>query len=476
MKTRIVHRRRSVRSYSADPKYHYEFNLAFTDVKRQHYVAQSYLRRFADAKAEVDAFDIETEQAFRANVKNVAVENGFNNILLPNGVVASTESWLSRLEDLAAPILDMLAEAPDTVTALSKRNERDLARYLAAQRLRVPAFREEMKRTRTFLVEKFKQMGQAYLRNTLPKAEAREVWEDWSKKPDEWWLQEEEPHQDSETAAFLLAEVEGLSNILRAMPWRLGNTQLLLFTSDNPLARFFPSTHFPGDTGSFFEHVYFFPVTPNLLLRIGPIWRDLPDRPTLQGHRLRSDFSDWESSIARHVIGTNATRFLYGSGPYVYGACALDCLVKYNDAKLRSAVRFEDFDPSRPGEMLLGPELRQLLGRTADSPDIERLHDKFADFDDGRLPLRGLLRCVPAMLVLVESPDASAAKREGIRAFVHAAYGGGSPQAVRRAAKLVRFELASDSFSRYLERTGKTERDVIQGMLARARSDARRSE
>src|SRR5437879_4701876 len=81
-------------------------------VKNGHYVPQFYLRRFAQDGRTVFVFDKGSRNVFRANIANVANENGFYD--LPptvGGDHQRVEKTLSNLEgQTAAALTELLAE------------------------------------------------------------------------------------------------------------------------------------------------------------------------------------------------------------------------------------------------------------------------------------------------------------------------------------------------------------------------------
>ncbi len=126
--------------------------------------------------------------------------------------------------------------------------------------------------------------------------------------------------------------MQGFANVLRAMPWRIGrvDTGLPLYTSDNPVSRYRqPLALWAG----FSAFTYFFPLSPQTLMRIGP-----GVTPRGIGTREHKDFSDWETSFARHVITADASRFLYGAGPHVPLACARHCVERVTATKTAHAA------------------------------------------------------------------------------------------------------------------------------------------
>lgn len=321
-------------------RYWKEPNLAPTDVVRQHTVARMYLAHFA-IDGRVPVCDFEEDRQFDASVNDVAVRTGFYDVCVGRQKL-STESWLATIEGVASAIIRRLVANPDELLTLSNEDEEALSRFICAQMFRVQAFRDSDAAMRQQVLDHVKKMGRAFLERTETPDDAEEIWRAWMTKPDEWFLHEEEPYQPAGTAAFMLGEVPGYSNLLRAMPWRIGlvDAGSVVYTSDNPLSRHpLPTVRFPG----FPMWWYFLPLSPTVLLRIGPGLAE-----GSQPARVRKDFSVWETSFARHVVSENASRFLYGPGPYLPKGCATYCLRRIDKQRVRDAVSLQGYNPDRP--------------------------------------------------------------------------------------------------------------------------------
>ena len=96
------------------------------------------LRPFA-AGGVLRVTDLDELRDFEASPATVAVEKGFYNVGRGDETL-SNELWLSELEGIAAPILREVTADPDALSSLSGERDMALARFLTAQRLRVPAF------------------------------------------------------------------------------------------------------------------------------------------------------------------------------------------------------------------------------------------------------------------------------------------------------------------------------------------------
>ncbi len=118
--------------------------------KRQHYVPQSYLSRFA-RKERLFAFDKPSRSSYPTNVRDIAAERFFYD--LPEldrlaGMVQSLETFFHGFEQAGSQALARIIAAADNRDAVPiKEGDRiDLAIYLAVQFLRT-------KETRTLLVQ-----------------------------------------------------------------------------------------------------------------------------------------------------------------------------------------------------------------------------------------------------------------------------------------------------------------------------------
>jgi hypothetical protein len=332
------------------PKLWNEPILSPTNVIRQHYVPQVLLRAFAvDGKVRVVDLDIEGKE-YKTSTANIAVEKHFYDIDLAD-IRVSTEDWLAQLEGDATPVIKKLVDDPSSITTLAVEDEFYIARFIVALRFRTPSFRDWNEEMVTSILKQIKEMIKEQVYHQHEKKEADAIWEEMERKPDHWWFNEPEPHQSATTATFMLSEVQGFSNLIRAAPWRIGTApdSIGLYTSDNPVSGYLTPVRPWWEGAAFASFTYFVPLSPKILLII----ERRPDRGNSkeiqpQGERRRSDFSEWEISFARHVVTHNARRYLYGEGLVVPRDCAISCLERINRAKMEFAIRYLGFDPRPP--------------------------------------------------------------------------------------------------------------------------------
>lgn len=300
----------------ASTHYWNEPNLEPTDVKRQHYVPELYLRPFADSSEQIRAIDLNAGNEFRTSVRNAAVGGGFNNVRVGD-IVLSTEGWLQGIEDRAAPLIKRLIEDPSQVTSLSEDEQLRSARFFAAMHFRVPAFRQHAKDLDSSIVSEVKKFGKSWLTNNHDPESAERIWAEWEQKPDEWWLGQHEALNTSGLAASILSEVQGFANLLWGMSWRVGHvpSHRRLYTSDNPASGYLHPIRPWWEGGSFGAHTYYIPLCPTVLLKIDPRSYRVRQRVPVPGDRIHKDFSGWHVAMARLIISATATRFLYGDGP-----------------------------------------------------------------------------------------------------------------------------------------------------------------
>jgi hypothetical protein len=339
-------------------KFWREANLRPTKTKSQHYVSQFLLRKFA-SNGEIHVFDLDKAEEYLRPVTVTAVQNQFYDENVA-GTRLSAEDWLAQLESYAAPIIDRLIENPDSVTTLSVEEEFHIARFLVALRFRTPAFRYNDEKRSTKILFQIKDMAKKQIYQLNNKKKANAIWEELEKKPDYWWFKEKEPPQVASVANFMLREVQGFANILRAAPWRIGFAPdyLQLYTSDNPVSGYIPTVRPWWNLAAFGSFSYFIPFSLKVLLVIEGRPNEKGEKKLQPlGDRRHKDFSEWEVSFARHVVTGDSLRYLYGQGPVVSRKCAVRCLEKIERARLEFAIHYLDFDPKPPDGIGPMPEL-----------------------------------------------------------------------------------------------------------------------
>ena len=201
------------------------------------------------------------------------------------------------------------------------------------------------------MLQQIKDMVKKQVYHQYSKREVEAIWDEMKDNPDHWWLNEPEPQQLTTTTAFMLGEVQGFANLIRAAPWRIGTApdSIRLYTSDNPVSGYLNPVRPWWERAAFASFTYFVPLSPKILLKIdrGPDQKEDEElRP--RGERRRSDFSSWEISFALHVVTNNARKYLYGEGTVIPRQCANSCLERIDRAKLGFAIRYLGFDPRPP--------------------------------------------------------------------------------------------------------------------------------
>ena len=327
-----------------------EPNLSPTKVKRQHYVPQLFLRAFS-LDDRIRVVDLNDGKEYKTSTANVAVESHFYNENIA-GIQLSAEGWLARLEGYATPVVEKLLSDTDSITSLSVEEEFFIARFLVALRFRTPAFQDYNTKMTASILPPIKKMAKEQIYHQHGKKEADSIWEQIKNKPDHWWFNESEPQQPSTTTNFILGEVQGFANLLRAAPWRVGMApdSISLYTSDNPVTGYFRPVRPWWEVARFAALDYFVPLSPKVLLKIEhrPDNEERGGELKPRGERRRNDFSEWEISFARHVVTQHAIRYLYGEGPIVPRDCAASCLERIGKAQLEFAIRYLGFDPRPP--------------------------------------------------------------------------------------------------------------------------------
>ncbi len=120
-------------------------------IKFQHYVPRFYLEAYTDSNGMVWVFDKLTRRIFSTKPENIAGENYFYDvpqIESPSELNQALEKAFSIHEDEASKIIAYLDGAvfQDDFQPLDQNNRQTLATYIALQIMRVPKYREFLRK------------------------------------------------------------------------------------------------------------------------------------------------------------------------------------------------------------------------------------------------------------------------------------------------------------------------------------------
>jgi hypothetical protein len=116
--------------------------MAETSPGTQHYVPQLILRRFADERDRIHAYDKWNRKRFLCSTRNVASEHGFYDIEA-DGQLISMDPLMGKLESIIAPVLNSIIEA-ESVSHLTPIDKRLIADFVAVQMKRTLGARERL--------------------------------------------------------------------------------------------------------------------------------------------------------------------------------------------------------------------------------------------------------------------------------------------------------------------------------------------
>lgn len=324
--------------------------LSQTQTKRQHYVPRFYLQLFARPEGKLRVSDLQADREYVSSVENVAVQSRFYDVDL-GGHAYSAEDWLGELEGNAAAVLQFLIEDPSGIANLTWEQENALARFIAALIVRTPGKRQELYNALDGVFSQIEQNLKGQFVSQFGETQGLAKFTEWQAKPFHERYGEEEPRQPASITHSLLGEVQGFANLLRCAPWRIGYApgHSRLYTSDNPVSRYLRPVRPWWDVG-FSSFQYFVPLSPEVLLKIErrSDTTDLDKHASPWGERRKKDFSEWEISMARHIISRDAFRYLYGDGMIVRRQCAASCLNRIESAIREFAAKYMGYDPAPP--------------------------------------------------------------------------------------------------------------------------------
>jgi len=231
-------------------------------VKRQHYVPQFYLKKFAQEDGKLWIFDKSTKESFKSNVKNVACETGFYDI--PKNIASKdvdtqiVEKMLSNIEhDFSKAIGDILTSV-DEKQNIDPSQKQDMAFFVTIQLLRT---REH----RTGYVQLAEKAAKAIL-DRITKVEMPDV------SPSDYEVKFNQEMASLEQAKFMSNPefLEKSVQILTNHIWFIGinDTNQPFYTSDSPVVRHaHKKIPFCGSSGIASEGIEIaFPLTPRHIL------------------------------------------------------------------------------------------------------------------------------------------------------------------------------------------------------------------
>jgi hypothetical protein len=296
-----------------------------TVVKNQHYVAQGYLRAFADTNEQLFVFDKQGQKVFHTGVRNVASEKFFYDLPPPasdpDGDPQAIEKFLAQTVDADFPqaiqaLLDGVAQQGRIDAALKG----PLGCFLAVQLTRTRSQRDRLR-----------QLSNRLAAELLKRAGG-------SLDPDQFRLDEKHAAK-VQARMFLDPRAVGLiATVLSRHIWVVGISKpgQSFYTSDNPVVRASNATYTGplGMNGLASPGIQIaFPLTPKYVLLL--LERSFFSR-TFGEHDLQAiPFTD------QGVIGCNSMQ-VFESRRQVY--CLVDC---FDLARELCATHLEICDPDR---------------------------------------------------------------------------------------------------------------------------------
>ena len=211
---------------------------------KQHYVPQFYLRNFSNRTKNgffIHCYDIDKNNAYPANIKNIAEEKYFYKIGEEN-----FEEYFQKTEELASPLINNLSKNEKIKPLNNVKNREKLSLFIAIQFLRTKEMRED-------LLENFSKIS-----THLQKYNLSDDMELLLKQIDEKHIK----HNQMDFIIHYSREI--MSEILFKKWVVLKNkTDIDFLTSDNPVVLYNPH----GLLGFASEYIHiFYPINPKLCL------------------------------------------------------------------------------------------------------------------------------------------------------------------------------------------------------------------
>ena len=109
---------------------------------KQHYVPRFYLKNFSNRTKNgffIHCYDIDKNNAYPANIKNIAEEKYFYKIGEEN-----FEEYFQKTEELASPLINNLSKNEKIKPLNNVKNREKLSLFIAVQFLRTKEMREDL--------------------------------------------------------------------------------------------------------------------------------------------------------------------------------------------------------------------------------------------------------------------------------------------------------------------------------------------
>jgi hypothetical protein len=219
--------------------------------KRQHFIPQFYLRRFATykPKEEIWTYDIENGLTRGSTINNTAFEKYLYSVTLEDGKrLDDLENLISVIEGKAAPVLEKLINGEK----VDDHERADFASFIAIMHVRTDAFRHQFAQTMVAGLqvvnyataihdEAFKNSMEKYQREKGPlSTEEIESLRKGMLNPQNFVVS-----VDKEWTLQALSFHDGLAPILYEMHWStlIAGAPRYFITSDNPVIFEVPNQH-----------------------------------------------------------------------------------------------------------------------------------------------------------------------------------------------------------------------------------------
>lgn len=247
--------------------------------KRHHYVARSYLDRFANERGQVTVYDRRQErEPYTTSTQNAAVISGFHDIVDGEGNKdLSAEGMLSELEGDAKRVLDTIDSGVWDYAALPQGERQILSLYMAIQFTRTPEHRYQKRvlsdmHFRLTIDLTYQKYGTEGITNWLAELYGREPTEGEvsSTVAIAETITDYQVHpNDNQMIVEMFEEAAQVVGMLEHRPWKLLRTRRDRFlTSDRPVTPWRQRTRKTRNLGVGLANadVIYFPIDPRQVI------------------------------------------------------------------------------------------------------------------------------------------------------------------------------------------------------------------